>query len=433
MAGWTRRLLPAVLILSISIAAVLVYGQAYPVISPYDEMSHLDALHQALHFDVVRRGERVGVDAIEEAACAGAEIDNSGLPPCPRPGQPVSPIPPVFTNADLHPPSYYLLTAQFARVFLLFGADTVLQAGRIVGGLWLGMGLLLFWIAAQALRIGWLPRVILMALIGSAPIVMHASSIVNPDASSLVAGAAVLLAGLRWEQGRWPVAVLIGVALLAGLFRSTNALAIGGVAVYLVLRAMAEREGSDRTRAQYLSTAAALVAAGALSVLGWAVVREVLAVSEVAPTVEFFRDEPFGIGELLGQASALLSPLRAGEIAGPISGSGAAGSLIMGVLNALVLAACFGPLMFRRSLSPRNALGIAGAVAMLSAGSVLAAANLLVFGVFFPIPVRYGLSLVPLVGLALAARLRRSPAIYLAGTLALASVAYAATSLLLGA
>jgi hypothetical protein len=428
--NWAWRFLPPALILSLAILGVLVYARAYPTISPYDEMAHLDALHQALDLSVVRRGERVGIEPIREAACAGAEFEDSGLPPCPPPGQPPQPLPIVFTNADLHPPSYYFVTAPFAAVFRWLGADTLLQAGRVVGGLWLGLGLLLFWMVGDAWGIDRRARIIVLLLIGSAPIVLHASSIVTADASSLAAGAAVLLAGIRWEHGRWPSAVPVGIAFVAGAFRSTNALAIGEVAVYLVLRAIGEGRGSARSRRQYLGTAAALVVAGMVSVLGWAALREVLAVSDVAPSVEFFRGTSLGIEEVLGQALALLSPFRPTVVAGPISGSEGAGLLITGLVNVAVLAACFGPLLFRRSLRPEDAMGVAGAVTMLTAGSVLTLANFAVFGVFFPIPGRYGLSLLPTLGLALAVRLRGFPAVHLTGALAVASVIYAGAALL---
>jgi hypothetical protein len=424
------RWLAPVLILALSTIAVLVYGGAYPTISPYDEMAHLDALHQALDLDVVRRGERIGVEPIREAACAGAEFEDSGLPPCPRPGRPPDSLPVVFTNADLHAPVYYFVSAPFAALFRWLGADTVLQAGRAVGGLWLGLGLLLLWKVGDAWAIDRRARIIVLLLVGSAPVVLHASSIVNPDATALAGGAAVLLAAIRWEQRRWSPMVPILVAFLAGALRSTSALAIGAVAVYLLLRGMGDARDVRTTRRRHVWMAAAVAVVGAISVLGWAALREVLAVSEVAPTVEFFRGMSLGFEEVFSQTFALLSPFRPAVLAGPISGSEGPGLLITGLVNVTVLTACFGSLVYWWDARRESAIGVAGSLAMLASGSLLVVANYAVFGVYFPIPGRYGLSLLPILGLAVAARLRHFPAIFLVGALAAASVIYAAATLL---
>jgi hypothetical protein len=94
------------------------------------------------------------------------------------------------------------------------------------------------------------------------------------------------------------------------------------------------------------------------------------------------------------------------------------------------VAACFGSLLFWWDRRRESAIGVAGSVAMLTSGSLIVVANYAVFGVYFPIPGRYGLSLLPILGLAVAARLQRFPATLLVGALAAASAVYAAATLL---
>ena len=81
----------------------------------------------------------------------------------------------------------------------------------------------------------------MIVLVLTAPSVLLASSTIQPDGSAIVAGAAMVLATLRWEQRRWHwlVPALVGAAAVS--LKITNGLVVGLCVLYLVFRYAEDR------------------------------------------------------------------------------------------------------------------------------------------------------------------------------------------------
>ena len=111
-----------------------------------------------------------------------------------------------FNTAYIHPPTYYFLTSVLSAPGRFLDLEPV-TAGRIAGGAWLCLGLLLTWIVGRRLRIDDVALCGTLLLIGVMPSVIYSSSVINPDAASLPVGAAALLLTLEAERRAWLVAM----------------------------------------------------------------------------------------------------------------------------------------------------------------------------------------------------------------------------------
>ena len=119
-----------------------------------------------------------------------------------------------FTSADIHAPTYFFLTAAVGKVVRAVGVtDDLLIAGRLVGALWLTLGMLAMVALARAWGAGWVVPVLTAVAMAASPLLVSVSGYLSPDALGLLVGAGVLLAVTQWQRGRLPVAVLLLVAV----------------------------------------------------------------------------------------------------------------------------------------------------------------------------------------------------------------------------
>jgi hypothetical protein len=432
-ARWPEILAATVVILVCSTVLVGLFSRAFRTLSPIDEAVHLDALARALDGEVVRRGDRIGQEAMRAAACRKVQLSGLMLPPC-RAGETydANAFPAAgYNNADIHPPTYYFVTAVATRLFMWAGVDDLVTAGRLTGGLWLGAGLVVMWFGAGRLGMPRLHRVILVALLVTAPSLIHSSGTVNPDASALLAGGLMVLAVVQWEDRRWPLWPAVLISFIGPLFKSSNALAVGACAIYLLLgvrRATLDRHGPDRRLR--LGAAVLLLGAGTISVLGWASVHEAIARAPTTPVIEFFERPDAGLDELVNQGMGLVTPLRPDFMpavldAGPIR-------VFAGLTEMVLIVAAFGPVLYLARPGRAASLGISGGIAMLAGGFLLGLAYLLLLGISFDLPARYGLSLIPLIGISLGSALSSRVSLWVVGVLAAASLLVTVVLLVLG-
>src|SRR5437660_6480466 len=139
---WLRVAISFGFILLLSITLVGLHVRAYPKLSPIDELQHIDALYRASHGEIVRRGQLVGQEAMGEEACRGIDA-LFRPPPCGGPYQPSRFQEAGINTADIHPPTYYFATVGVADLLRAVGlASNLVDAGRLVGALWLGLGLM---------------------------------------------------------------------------------------------------------------------------------------------------------------------------------------------------------------------------------------------------------------------------------------------------
>src|SRR6478672_4908576 len=143
----------AVALMALAAVLVVLHVRAYTALSPLDELQHVDYLDQASRFDFVHDGERVGQLAMREQACRTVDSPGFVSPPChARHLTPVQFQEGGFNTASGDPPTYYAVTGLLARVAIhLPGVDSLVTGGRLVGALWLGLGLIGTFVLARRL------------------------------------------------------------------------------------------------------------------------------------------------------------------------------------------------------------------------------------------------------------------------------------------
>jgi hypothetical protein len=405
-----------VLILGLFVAG---HDRVFTTLSVLDEPQHIDYVDRILAGEIVRRGDRYRQAALEAAACRG--ILGYEQPPC-TPGATYDPRDFAwggFNTADIHPPTYYFLTAIPARIGLLLGADLT-TAARLAGGLWLGSALIILWFVMSWLAIPVLPRVAVLALVATAPTIVHATATVTPDATALLAGAVMIAVTLQWERGSVPALVLAVAATFVVSLKMTNVLSVLACVIYLFIRGWTARTSKSESGtesvaasaglASVLRASAMLLGGSIVAALTWGVIREVIAVAPTNPMIEAFRTERLGIGQVLGETMAMVSPLR-----NPVVPPFLLTSLVFVVarlFEVALLAGTFGVLIAGGRIHRVGALAAGGGLTMLAGGSIL---TVVIFvlgrGFFSGIPPRYGLSLIPFLGVALAGSLKRPTAV----------------------
>ena len=201
------RWLPPVLLVIASLLVGVVHVPQHESLSPIDEYVYVDYFDKVLDQGVVRHGEEVGDFARRELGCRGLRIllpvpddrcttaesilsDDSRFPMG------------GLTSADIYTPLYFAVTRVLAQPLLWTGlVDSPTQAGRLIGTLWLAAAALVFFFALRRLRLGeWAAAGITLLIVGSLPAYWF-TTYLSADAPTLLAGAGILLLGLRFVQG----------------------------------------------------------------------------------------------------------------------------------------------------------------------------------------------------------------------------------------
>lgn len=404
------------------------HDRAFNTLSVLDEPQHVDYVDRILAGEVVRRGDQYRQAALEAAACRG--IAGYEQPPC-TPGRTYHPGDFAwggFNTADIHPPTYYFLTAIPTRLGLLGGTD-VTTAARLAGAMWLGSALVILWFVMSWLAVPVLPRVAVLALVATAPAIIHASATVTPDATALLAGALMIAVTLLWERGAVPAFVLAVAATFVVSLKMTNVLSVVACVIYLLVRGWTARTRkhergmeSDVVPAGLGSVLAAsgmLVGASIVAALAWGIIRELIAVAPTNPMIEAFRTDSLGVDQVLGESMAIVTPLRNPAV--PPFMHTSLLFVVARVFEVALLVGTFGVLFAGGRI--RRALAAGGGFTMLAGGSMLTVAIFVLGGGFFTgIPPRYGLSLIPFLAVALAGSLGRPVAVWAMVVLAVLSV-----------
>lgn len=404
-----RALGPALVIFGVTGVLVGAHVISYQKISPYDEGVHYDYLVKMQQGDMVREGDLLGQIAMREIACRGIDYEGIVLPRCDQqlpfdPGQ----FPNLgYNSADIHSPAYYFVTAWLAKALVVLSPlDSTFIAARLVGILWLGLGLLMAWAICRELGLRTMPTAIVLLLVTTNTWVLHASSTVNNDATALLAGGSVVLATLRWERGATPLWLVAAAAFVAPFLKVTNAFAAILCGLYLLLNQGARRkeEGIPSGGLAVRRTVLTLVGVSLLAVTSWVVVHAALASPVTSPLESESRASGFDLNLAVPQFLALVTPLS-GSIPTDALGGLAFGA-VANLVGLLIVAACFAPLLSGSFRGREDAVAGAGALSMLLSGPLFFLANYVLFGIEFGVQPRYGLSLVPALAAALAGALR---------------------------
>ena len=424
LGGWTRRAALALLVLIACQLLVADQVDAHPELGLFDEWVYSDALHEASQGGVIQRGELIEDYSLELSSCRG--MGPSGPVGSPCGGPYVSQIYPQFglTSADIHPPTYFLLTAALARGYLALGVtDDLLTAGRLSGAIWLAAGLLV--LAALARELGADPFVTALLCLGIAvsPLVRTSNSYVTPDALNLLIGAALVLAVVRWASGRGHLLVVMAAAAAGVAVKVQNVLVVGCVVLALIgwaaVRLLRQRPGNPgdpdtadtrrgaatvvRSTRSLLVAAAALVLTVVAAEAAWLVVRQLIAVGpspaqSVEPVI-------ISLDLLLLETTAFARRLAVGPVEDGLA------IPVYAELFAWLLIGGLGAAVARtRAWSREHVLACAALAALLLGSPALLVLQQLAFGSAIASPTRYGMSLLPVYVAVAALGLSRGPA-----------------------
>jgi hypothetical protein len=424
---WGRRLLVAIVITGLAMTLVSLYVSEFRALSPYDEFAHIDYVDKISHGRIVRRGDAVGQQALHQLFCRGVAGFTVEDVACTSPGSydpGLSPFRGVNT-ADVHPPLYYLLTSWAGRgITAVTGVNDFVDGARLVGGFWLGLGLIALWHAARSLRISIGNRLSIAALVATSPIVLLGSATVNPDASAILAGGAVLLAVVLWEENRTPSWVLGVVAAVAIALKVTNALACLAAALYLLFRlngVRSRRLGRGepaRSVREYLGGIATVLATSLLVILAWTLIRAAVAITTSNVQIESLRVERLSLEIVLSHADHFMTPLSGSLLAALDS---PATVFVLALLEGVIIAVCFGAVFRGNEMDRSRALALTGAVVMLVGATLLIVSGYLLNSGLALVQPRYGLSFVPFLMAAVGSSVRNRVGVWVLGVLAAGS------------
>jgi hypothetical protein len=390
-----------------------------PALFVLDEFAYADYLYKIDdgHL-VVRHGEVSGERALRALACRGYTPSTwNDRPPCDAAGF----DPAVFPNAginsaDIHPPTYFLITYAGARAVMALGlSDDLVNAGRLFGAAWMAAGLLALWCLVRALGAGRLAAACGLALVAAGPMLLQQWHFLTPDAANVLVGSLVMLAALRWERDGGSRAWLAGAGALAMAIKAPNVVVVVAAALYLLARAALARRHPDdtspRSPREYVMAGFALVGGAALSSALWLLTRAVLAGPGTSPME---RDERVSIlrpAQIIENVARFITPWdREPSSLYPLA-----------VLTSYLFVGSLLVALF--ALKPRErryAIAAATGVVLIAGPLLLVAVNFTVRGTYTIIEPRYGSTLVP-IQCALAATFWTGRVLYL--VMALAAVA----------
>jgi hypothetical protein len=419
---------PVALTAVVLLVALLValHVRDYTRISPIDELQHLDYALKLGDGELIERGELFGIEAMREEACRGVDAEFRP-PPCDQPVlRPEEFQEAGYNTAEPHPPIYYAVEGVGGRLTeALPGIASPVTAARLMGILWLGAAVVLMWFVLAELRVRELVRVLMLVLLACAPTVLHATATVNPDGTALTLGAATLLVVLRWESGRARPWMLAAVGAAAALTKVTNLAGIAVAVLYIAGRWLQRRstgrrpasgDGVDTAQAGLepaedelpdsrargrealrpsLTAIGALSAAFLVATVGWLAIGVLKAGGDdsESPMAQRFNVDTISLDEVADNVFAGLSPLRdpylPRELSTPFVRLGGA------VIDRLILAGVVAGLLASSAGSRARALGLATFVVMVGLGPFFVIFDFVATSSYFPIPPRYGLSIVP--------------------------------------
>jgi len=382
-----------------------------------DEFAYADYLHKVHDGQlVIRRGELIGPETLRELACRGHSSnpdDPERQQQCGMPRLDPAAFPNAGVNsADVHPPTYFVVTDIGARIVMATGfTPNLIRAGRLFGAAWMAAGLTALWYLARMLGARRGSSAAAVAAVGGGISLQWQWHYLTPDAPNILIGALVALAVLRWERSGRGLALVALAAAVAMSIKAPNVLVVAAMALYLLGRAaVAHRGGGAATRlaprAYLLATTALVGGAGAVSV-AWLIVRRTLATSH-APSEMDRRFASTGL-----QATNLTENIA--RFLGPWDGQINRTYQLSLVLSYVIIGSIVAALLVRRASHRDHTLAAATAAVAVLGPLLLVVIIFVTSGTYFPIEPRYGTSIVPLEAAVAATVWRRRGAIVAIG------------------
>lgn len=221
---------------------------------------------------------------------------------------------------------------------------------------------------------------------------------------------------------------LFAAGFFAAACKSTNLLAVGAVAASFAVGAVCRRglgEAWSTTARRWAGDGGALLAGGLVATVTWVLLHRSLSLIDLKeePTFATLRSSPHGLGVILRESANLLHPIT-GEIAVSLSSAATLGQpvqeLLSAVLSYLLIGAGVAGLFVPRRRWP-HVVGLVAVPLLPLGGIALGIAIVRTYGIAPGLSGRYGMSLAPLLVLALAASLEGRWTVRAVGLLGVAS------------
>jgi hypothetical protein len=227
----------------LALGLVIGHVHSYTEVSPIDELQHLDYLIRAGDGHLVGLGDLFSQQSLRLETChrLDAEFD-AKVPPCVTDSNfrldPAIFQESGFNTAAIHPPTYYVIDGFLARGIAetLPVKDDPLTNGRVAGAVWLMAAVGALWLLLRELGANRILASALIAIAISAPTVLFAAATINTDGTSLLCGALLVWAVVRWERGRLPLWVVLAATALCAGTKVTNLIGVAVVVLYLLIR-----------------------------------------------------------------------------------------------------------------------------------------------------------------------------------------------------
>jgi hypothetical protein len=401
----------------------------FPRFSPLDEAAHLDYVDRVADGQIPRQGEHLRTQTLRVVACHGIALPAVTVPPCAARVLGRTQFPGGASQYEAQqPPPYYVVTAVLRLVPRhVVGVDDELLATRLTSMAWLVTGMLLAWAAGRVMDLDPLRLGIALLLLVGGPTLIFLSATVSNDVTAVPAGALVALAAAvahRWD-GRWVPLLLFLAGAVAAAGKTTNLFAVGTVAAVLavgVMRDAGPHGGSGPLR-RWARTGGAILLGGVAVSVVWLAVHDSLALIDLKdePAFASLRESPHSFGAVLRQATALLQPLTS-DIVVAVTSSSTLGAPVQTplqtVLGLLFVGVGLAGLFVLRRGWP-HVLGLLSLAALYVGGVAFGLGLLITYGGSPGLSGRYGLSVAPLLALALAGALAGDWAVRAVGALAL--------------
>jgi hypothetical protein len=403
-AGQGRQLgnswIALLLVILLSAGLVALHIHSYRQLSQYDEAQHVDYIYYLLRGEIPKSGDRWLPPTTEAVACRN--IDSPWpYPPCDSSAHNGQMPNYGLTTEFIQTPLYYIGVAASALALgnLLPQIDEI-SAMRMTNGLWLAAGLILLWVLWRDLRVPPLVRAGLSIGLIASPILLLTQSTVTNDGTALAAGAAVLLTTLRWEAGRCRMWVPLSVAFVALMLKTTNLAVVLVACAFILVRSLQQAEGvRQRWRSLFTTHNVVFVAGCAVATivvgLGWSALqgsRETLDPLGIPQNMIMVKDQ-FDPSWLASGLIAVIAPLEPEWLQAAMAG--VTGSSVAYVTSFALLGLAVLGAVRSEAGSVVRALSIATGLAALTFGPLLTLVTYASLHIWFPIPARYGISLVP--------------------------------------
>lgn len=388
-----------------SLLVGLVHVPQHDAESPIDEYVHIDYVEKFPSEVVVRQGEETGGYARKALACRGIRTLGYYPPELCRTAEaaPDSSFPYAgVTTADIYTPLYFGVTWLMAQPLQWLGVHDLTAAARATGWVWLAGAAVLLYLSLRRLSVRpWLALGLGLLAVGSLA-AYWANTYVSTDATSLLAGSAMLWSIIRYEaQARGRVLLMTVFATVATLLKLQNYGAVAIAVVFLLIRAawsvFAEKGGGGfGTRMLALVKdsrirAALLVAiVPAVCEASWYALRSAI---KVGPTSDLGQSTSFGYDAILQEMFKFFTgPAFSGPTANTL---GTQGMILGTVLSWVIVSGVLGAMVVERKGSLGESLAASTFGVAILLGPALAVAVMVSSGYYFTLPPRYGASLIP--------------------------------------